>query len=66
VDMDRTVPRAAGTVRAARAPASNPHTARQPTTLVPPFHPAQASCENSENESCNAIFGEHGEWDESQ
>ena len=40
VDMDRTVPRAAGTVRAARAPASNPHTARQPTTLVPPFHPA--------------------------
>ena len=55
VDMDRTVPRAAGTVRAARAPASNPHTARQPTTLVPPIHPAQASCEKSENESCDAI-----------
>ena len=51
--MDRTVPRAAGTVRA--APVSGPHTAQQPTTLVPPCHPAQASCENSENESCDEI-----------
>ena len=51
------VPRAASTQQQHRARCSrcDPHTARQPTALVPPCHPAQASCESSENESCDAI-----------